>query len=280
MDVVARGVDVSSNNGGGTGAVNWQAVKAAGYSFAMVRIGYGMQSATGHGTYISKSYEPQMQGAAAAGLDRGVYWYSTAATPEQAREEAHTVLAAIRPYKLPYPVAFDFEWPQVIGGVDSAGNRYTGLPKGEQLDIIDAFMRPLEAAGYYAVLYMSASPLAALRSYAPARIDRYDCWVAQYAAKCTYPGVYGMWQHHGDARGFVGTIPGVAGPIDLNDCYQDYPTLMRRAGKNGYGVDTAPETPQEPPAGETMTITVSELTALRDALAAALEAVDKLAAGR
>lgn len=232
-EIKARGVDVSSNNCGGTGNVDFDAVRRAGYSFAMIRVGYGVQDKTqGFYPYISKSFVPQMRDAIAAGLDVGVYWYSKAATPDEARTEARAVLDAVKPYKLPYPVAFDFEHEAYI----------KGWPPGKQLDVIDGFMEEIEAAGYYGALYMSQSPLDALRRYAPGRVDRYDCWVAQYAPRCTYSGAYGMWQHHGDYNGYVGRIDGVQGAIDLNDCYKDYPATMRVAGKNGYG-----STPQEKP---------------------------------
>ena len=42
----------------------------------------------------------------------------------------------------------------------------------------------------------------------------------------------------------MGTVEGVAGAIDLNDCYKDYPAIMRARGLNGY---PKPETPPEVP---------------------------------
>ena len=261
MTIFAKGVDVSSNNCSGTGNIDFNAVKRAGYDFAMVRIGYttltNNLTGAGHGTYISKSFAPQMQAATEAGLDVGVYWYSKAFTAAQARTEARVVLDAVKPYKLAYPIAFDMEHPPVIGGWATAGRQYAGLPLDVQLDIIDGFMREIETAKYYAMLYMSQSPLDRLRAHAPARIDQYACWVAQYAPRCTYSGKVGIWQHHGDLRGYVGQISGVQGPIDLNDCYVDYPSLIRKAGLNGLSAE--PETPQ--PESKIYTLNLSELSA-------------------
>jgi hypothetical protein len=42
-----------------------------------------------------------------------VYWFSYARTEEMARKEAEHCLAAIKPYKLQFPVAFDFEYDSV-----------------------------------------------------------------------------------------------------------------------------------------------------------------------
>ncbi|GKH47069.1 GH25 family lysozyme [Anaerotruncus massiliensis (ex Togo et al. 2019)] len=266
MEIRARGVDVSSNNCGGTGKVDFAAVRRAGYTFAMIRVGYGVQDPKkGFYPYISKSFVPQMEAAAAAGLDVGVYWYSKAAAPEQARTEARALLDAVKPYRLSYPAAFDFECEQYI----------RGWPPGKQLDVIDGFLEEIEAAGYYGTLYMSQSPLDDLRRYAPGRVDRYDCWVAQYAPRCTYSGAYGMWQHHGDWPGYVGTVEGVAGPIDLNDCYREYPEIMRAAGKNGYpkpDAPTAPETPPEVPDYKLMYEAAEARAEAAEARAARLEA--------
>lgn len=264
-EIKAQGVDVSSNNCGGTGKVDFGAVRRAGYDFAMIRVGYGVQGQGGFYPYISKSFAPQMKDAIAAGLDVGVYWYSKAAAPEQARTEARAVLDAVRPYKLPYPVAFDFEHEPFV----------RGWTPGKQLDVIDGFLWEIEAAGYYGALYMSQSPLDALRRYARKRVDRYDCWVAQYAPRCTYSGGYGMWQHHGDSPGYVGGIDGVQGPIDLNDCYRDYPAIMRAHGLNGYpkpGASTPAETPPEAPDYRAMYEQAEARARAAEARAAALEA--------
>ena len=79
---------------------------------------------------------------------------------------------------------------------------------------------------------MSASPLQRLLRYAPDRIGRYDAWVAHVnAAKPSYSGAYGIWQHS-----WKGSIPGISGDVDLDYAYRDYPTIIRRAGLNGWKI--------------------------------------------
>ena len=53
-----------------------------------------------------------MDGAIAAGLDIGVYFYSQAVSQEEAVQEASFVLQNLEPYRVhvKYPVAFDMEF--------------------------------------------------------------------------------------------------------------------------------------------------------------------------
>ena len=41
---------------------------------------------------------------------------------------------------------------------------------------------------------------------------------------------YGMWQHSSTGR-----VDGIAGNVDLDIAYKDYPTIIKRAGLNGCG---------------------------------------------
>ncbi|MDE7122448.1 MAG: hypothetical protein K2O42_09865 [Oscillospiraceae bacterium] len=38
-----------------------------------------------------------------------------------------------------------------------------------------------------------------------------------------------MWQ-----KSDTGSVPGISGNVDLDECYQDYPTLIQNAGLNGF----------------------------------------------
>ena len=206
-----QGVDVSSNNG----AVNFSALKAAGRSFVMVRVGYGMHGSNGFYGYISQVFASQLQAAQAAGLETGVYWYSCALTPAEARVEAEACLQAIAPYQLTYPVAFDQEYQEGLNA----------LSRQQRTDICKAFLDVAEQAGYYAILYASTNWFQ--QFLYDDQLTRYDHWVAQYAPKLTYQGPVGIWQYSGS-----GQIAGISGQIDLDIAYQDYPAVIRRAGLN------------------------------------------------
>ena len=62
---------------------------------------------------------------------------------------------------------------------------------------------------------------------------------------------------------------GVAGAFDLNDCYKDYPAIMRARGLNGY---PKPETPPEVPDYKLMYEAAEARAEAAEARAARLEA--------
>lgn len=79
-----KGIDVSHNNG----LVDWDSVKRAGFTFAMVRIGYGK----GH---LDNNFYRNINGALDAGLKVGVYHYSYALTVADAEKEADFVIKTL-----------------------------------------------------------------------------------------------------------------------------------------------------------------------------------------
>ena len=85
------GIDVSTFQG----EIDWRAVKAAGIEFAMIRAGFGKEAGQ-----IDEQFHRNMEGAAAAGIPAGAYWFSYAVSPEAAREGARRALAAVRSYRV------------------------------------------------------------------------------------------------------------------------------------------------------------------------------------
>lgn len=82
---MSKGVDVSQHNG----IVDWKSVKRAGFTFAMVRMGYGK----GH---LDNNFYRNINGALDAGLKVGVYHYSYAMTVADAQKEATFIVATLR----------------------------------------------------------------------------------------------------------------------------------------------------------------------------------------
>jgi hypothetical protein len=91
------GVDVSVHQG----EIDWQKVKASGIDFAITRVGY--RGYTAGGIYPDDCFAQNIRGALNAGLDVGVYFFSSAITPAEAAEEAEFVLSQIQPMTLPVP---------------------------------------------------------------------------------------------------------------------------------------------------------------------------------
>lgn len=199
-----NGIDVSYAQT----SVDWPKVKAAEIDFAMIRVGWCYNSGA---LKVDKLFQSHMEGALAAGLDVGVYLYSYATTAQAARRAAKEVVEAVKPYKLSYPIAFDIEYESI----------YTGGNKQVNTDICKAFLDEVEAAGYYAMLYCSKD---FLDSYLlPDQLTAYDKWIAQYASACTSKHAHGIWQYTGS-----GKVDGVAGSVDRDVAYKDYPAIIAK----------------------------------------------------
>ena len=99
------GIDVSAyqNRASANETIDWQAVRNDGVEFAMVRIGLrGYSSGK-----ISEDafYRQNIEGAMAAGIETGVYFFAQAITVEEAIEEADFVIDRLRGLNINGPVA-------------------------------------------------------------------------------------------------------------------------------------------------------------------------------
>ena len=72
-----KGIDVSKHQGN----VNWSHVKADGVKFAIIRAGYGKEA-----YQKDIQFENNYAGCKSNGIPVGVYWYSYATTPDEARK--------------------------------------------------------------------------------------------------------------------------------------------------------------------------------------------------
>ena len=216
VEPFARGIDVSVHQG----KIDWSKVVS---DFAILRAGYGKDI-----SQKDAQFEANYSGAKAAGIPVGAYWYSYATTTEEAEKEAECFLSVLKGKKFEYPVWFDIE-----------EERQLKLGKDKVSAIIKAFLNKVESAGYWAGLYMSASPL---QTYVTDDIrNRYAVWVANVGvSKPSYNGAYGMWQYS-----WKGRVNGISGDVDLDYCYVDYPSKIKSFGLNGFGKEPEPDKPAE-----------------------------------
>lgn len=194
------GIDVSKHNGG----IDWNAVRNSGVGFVIIRCGY-RGSATGV-LVEDQKFRENIQGASAAGLKVGIYFFSQAVNEVEAVEEASMAVSLIKNYKITYPVYMD---------VESANGRADGMDAGTRTQVINAFCRTISNSGYTAGVYSNTTWLGS-RMNAGA-LGGYKIWLAQYAAAPTYGGRYEMWQYSSK-----GAIPGISGDVDLNISYMGY----------------------------------------------------------
>lgn len=200
-----NGIDVSEHQG----KINWQKVKT---DFAILRAGYGREI-----SQKDKQFDNNYKGCKDNNIPCGAYWYSYAVTPQDARREAETCLKIIKGKTFEYPIYFDIE-----------ERRQLALGKTACTEIAKAFIETVEKAGYWVGIYSSKSHL---ENYLSEDIrKRYAVWVAHYGvSKTTYRGQFGIWQ-----KSSTGAVAGIGGCVDLNECYIDYPALIKDAGLNGF----------------------------------------------
>ena len=133
--IASVGVDVSSHQQD----IDWELVAANGVEFAMIRVGYRGYT---EGEIQPDDYFTQnIEGALAAGLDVGVYFFSQALDEKEAIDEANFVLESIKNYPLSYPVIFDWEDIQ-------ADARTDGMDSVQLTKNALAFCSAIEKAGY------------------------------------------------------------------------------------------------------------------------------------
>ena len=206
----SMGIDVSKHQGN----IDWAKVKASGVEFAMVRVGYRAKS-TGQ-LYEDPTARYNLQEAQAAGIRLGAYFFSSAVTEEEAREEARFTTDLIAKYKITYPVAYNCE------GFQDAGNRQYALSQTERTGLACAFLDEVAAAGYTPMFYASRNELAGNTSWdTDILASRYKIWLAWYPSVMTeqadYSGSYAMWQYT-----CQGTVDGILGKTDINTAYFSY----------------------------------------------------------
>ena len=96
------GVDVShENNDISEGVIIWAEVANAGYKFAMVKVAGRSTGADGN-LYTDSYYEENIQGALAAGMQVGAYFFSQSMSVEEAVEEANYICDLIAGYNITY----------------------------------------------------------------------------------------------------------------------------------------------------------------------------------
>lgn len=190
------GVDVSKYQGD----IDWKKVKQSGVEFAMIRLG---NRGYGNGNIVEDPYfKANMEGAKAAGIKVGVYFFSQAISVAEAVEEAQFVLDTLAGAELDMPVVYDWEYI-------SEEARTAHVDRRTLTDCSLAFLQHIETAGYKPMLYINTSQVRNLLHLS--ELEHYDCWLALYSDTMSYPYRIKMWQYT-----CTGSVPGIKGPCDVN----------------------------------------------------------------
>ncbi len=174
------------------GDIDWNAARAAGLDFVMVRIAYGLTE--------DAYFDVNVQGAQAAGIKVGAYLCSTAKNMEQVIAEANLTVEKIQKYQLQYPVAFDIEVNSILS---------EGATPAELTAMSNKYCEIVRNAGYTPIVYANKTWLTKYMNVADIP---YDVWFASYAEDKVYRPVSGtnttIWQ-----SSEKGTINGIKGKI-------------------------------------------------------------------
>ena len=193
-----NGIDLSSYSG----SADWERVKAAGVRFAMVRLGgrgYGGEGAL----YSDDRAIEYVQGAQAAGIKAGGYFFSQATTPEEAREEAAYCKQLLGDLTPDCPVAYDWEF------IKDDEARTDGMTVAQTTACARAFCDEIKSYGWTPMLYAGDAEMTA--KYDMAQLDDCEIWYTEYAAAPQFPYTINMWQYSN-----TGAVDGIEGNVDLD----------------------------------------------------------------
>jgi GH25 family lysozyme M1 (1,4-beta-N-acetylmuramidase) len=166
------------------------------------------------GLYIDPTFETNYAACKALGIPVGVYYYTYAQTKAQANAELAMLRKALKGKSFELPIAVDVE-----------DNRLKPLSAADLTALVSYAAKSIEAWKYYAMVYTYTS-------YANTELDMdklaaFDLWIADYRG--TRPTrTHGLWQYTS-----TGSVPGIAGGVDLSHAYKDYPSIIQKAKLTG-----------------------------------------------
>lgn len=195
------GIDVSQHNG----EIDWEAVAADGVEFAMLRVGY--RGYTEGAVYEDERFRENYEGARAAGIKVGAYFFSQARSVEEAAQEAEFTLDQLRGLKLDLPVAYDWE----LIGQDNA--RAEDMDRETLTACTAEFCRRV-SRHFDTMIYTNAYQCYFLLDLS--QLSDYPIWFAGYASSPILYYRFNIWQYSDE-----GTVEGIERPTDLNICFFD-----------------------------------------------------------
>ena len=221
------GIDVSEWQGG----IDWNAVKADGVDYAFIRAGATTSSSFDLKT--DSKFDTNMEGAKAAGVARGVYWYSQATNEEEAVAEAKKLISLAKKYDIELPLVMDLEFSD--GRFDSAYTSWrakgSDYAKKRMTAVADAFLSYCRSQGYPAAIYLSTSSTTGVDTSALVN-NSHEVWVAHYSSNLSACSDYTMWQFTSS-----GSVNGIKGKVDYDVMYVN--KQVRKAGSPGLSAEAS-----------------------------------------
>lgn len=198
-----KGIDVSKFQG----EIDWEQVKEAGIDYAIIRV--GIRGYTEGLIVEDECFKQNIEGALAADIPVGVYFFTAAVNAQEAEEEAQFVIDMLQGYEVDYPVYLDIE------DVNSKNCRTNHLTKEERTDLAEIFLNKVAESGYKPGLYGNLKTYMLMLDLP--RLEKYDKWLAAYTLPAYYPYEYKMLQYSEKGR-----VPGINVAVDLNISFKNY----------------------------------------------------------
>jgi len=202
------GIDVAAyqNRNCPDNTIDWNAVKADGVDFAMIRVAL---RGTSSGTLAKDAfYQRNLDGAIAAGIETGAYIFSQATTVDEAVEEADYVISLINGRQITGPIAYDWE-------MKDSTYRVYGTSREVANACALAFCQRIQEAGYQPMIYVSK--YVGYFKFNLSDLKAYPIWYPEYkysGSSSLYPSFYyqvNYWQYNDKS-----TISGIGGKVDVN----------------------------------------------------------------
>ena len=193
---------------------DWISVKDQGIDSVIIRIGFS--SYKDFKQHKDRYFKQNIENAKKAGLNIGVYYYSSAVSKEEAETEADFVLSLLDEYEkdLSLPVVFDFEG-------DKRGRQsvaaFMMLGKEECNKICEAFCEKIKDAGYDPMVYTNRYVLENCLNSKKLE-DKYKIWLAQYPENgeaIGYDGKLFGWQYSSEV-----VIDGISTDVDASYIFE------------------------------------------------------------
>ena len=197
------GIDVSKHNG----EIDWDAVKADGIKFAIIRVGYGNDDTDQDDVWAVRN----MQECERVGIPYGVYLYSYAVNEDEANSEANHILRMLQGFNPVLGVYIDIEDTEYYNeyNIDPYSSEGRELITRIAVTVMDRVSRAGYTAGVYANWNYFQNVLI------QSEIQAYK-WLALYKEDTSEvpEGDWIMWQYTS-----TGHVNGIEGNVDMNFWY-------------------------------------------------------------
>ena len=197
------GIDVSKHNG----EIDWDAVKADGIKFAIIRVGYGNDDTDQDDVWAVRN----MQECERVGIPYGVYLYSYAVNEDEANSEANHILRMLQGFNPVLGVYIDIEDTEYYNeyNIDPYSSEGRELITRIAVTVMDRVSR----AGYTAGVYANWNYFQNVLIQSEIQAYKWLAWYKEDTSEVP-EGDWIMWQYTS-----TGHVNGIEGNVDMNFWY-------------------------------------------------------------